>query len=49
MPLAGLSLQWDSDLGTTFLARVDVQGSDDLNQWRSVVPSAAIARMQHDQ
>ena len=48
-PLAELSLQWESQTDSTFLARLEVEASDDLNSWRTVVGSAAIARLQHSQ
>ncbi len=48
-PLARLSLEWESAAGSTFLTRIDVEASDDLNRWRMVVPAAAVARLQYDQ
>ena len=48
-PLAQLSLQWESQAGATFLARIDVEASDDLNAWRTVVPSAAVAQLRYGQ
>ena len=47
--IVGLRLAIDEAKGTSFLARVQVQGSDDLNRWHTIVPAAAIARMRHDE
>jgi hypothetical protein len=47
VPLASLTLVWQASPGASFLGHVDVQGSDDLNQWRTLASSAAIAEMQH--
>jgi Protein of unknown function (DUF3999) len=47
-PLARIGLTWDAAPGVTFLAPVSVSASDDLNAWRTVVPSSAIAQLQRD-
>jgi hypothetical protein len=47
-PLAGLSLTWTAREDASFLAHLRVEGSDDLNRWQTLVPSAAVARMRHD-
>ena len=46
-PLAGLSLTWQVREDASFLAHLRVEGSDDLNRWQTLVPSAAVARMRH--
>ena len=46
-PLVSLSLEWEAREGASFLGHVDVQASDDLNRWRTVVSAAAIAQMRH--
>jgi hypothetical protein len=48
-PLAELSLEWEGQTESTFLARVHVEASDDLNSWQTVVTSAAIARLRYGQ
>lgn len=45
-PVAALSLDWQAPPDASFLARVRVEASDDLDRWRTVVPSAALARLQ---
>jgi hypothetical protein len=47
-PLARLGLSWNAPAGVTFLARVTVQGSNDLNAWRTIVSSAAVAQLERD-
>jgi hypothetical protein len=47
-PLTRLALSWDAPAGVTFLARVNVQGSNDLDTWRTLVSSAAVAQLQRD-
>jgi hypothetical protein len=47
-PLSRLALSWNAPAGFTFLARVNVQGSNDLNRWHTLVGSAAIARLHRD-
>ena len=47
VPVDRLSLEWDAPPGTTFLARVSVDASDDLTLWRSVAMGTAIARLQY--
>ena len=47
VPVDRLSLEWDAPEGTTFLARVSVDTSDDLTLWRPVASGVAIARLQH--
>ena len=47
-PLSRLALSWTAPAGFTFLARVTVQGSNDLNTWRALVGSTAIAQLQRD-
>jgi Protein of unknown function (DUF3999) len=42
-----MSLGIDGSGTTSFLARIDVQRSEDLSRWQTVVSGAAIARMQH--
>jgi Protein of unknown function (DUF3999) len=46
--IARVALGWDAPPGVTFLAPVTVFASDDLNSWRTVVASAAIAQLQRD-
>jgi hypothetical protein len=48
VPIDRVSLAWEAGPGVSFLAQVGVQGSDDLNRWRTIVASAAIAQMQRD-
>jgi hypothetical protein len=48
VPINRVSLTWEVAPGVTFLARVSVQGSDDLNRWQTMVPSAALAQLQHE-
>jgi hypothetical protein len=45
--IVGLALIIEDARGASFLARVGVQGSDDLNRWRTIVPAAVVARMRH--
>jgi hypothetical protein len=47
-PLTRLALSWTAPEGVTFLSRVSVQGSDDLDTWRTLVPSAALAQLRRD-
>ena len=47
MAIDRMSFVIDASSNTSFLARVDVQRSDDLSRWQTVVSGAAIARMQH--
>jgi hypothetical protein len=47
-PVTRLALSWGAPASTTFLARVSVQASNDLDIWRTVVPSAAVAQLQRD-
>jgi len=46
--IARVALDWDASSGVTFLAPVTVSVSDDLNAWRTLVPSAAIAQLQRE-
>ena len=47
-PLTRLALSWAAPAGVTFLARVNVQESNDLDTWRTLVSSAAVAQLQRD-
>jgi hypothetical protein len=47
-PLARIDLMWDAAPGATFLVPVSVVASDDLNAWRTVVASSAIAQLQRE-
>jgi hypothetical protein len=47
-PLTRIALSWNAPEGVTFLSRVTVQGTDDLDTWRTLVPSAALAQLQRD-
>jgi uncharacterized protein DUF3999 len=47
-PLAKIALTWDAAPGVTFLAPVSVSASDDLNGWRTVVASSAVAQLQRE-
>jgi uncharacterized protein DUF3999 len=47
-PTARIALTWETPPGLTFLAPVAVSASDDLNAWRTVVSSAAIAQLQRE-
>jgi hypothetical protein len=47
-PVTRIALSWKAAPATTFLARVSVQASNDLDAWRTVVPSAAVAQLQRD-
>jgi hypothetical protein len=47
-PLSRLALSWNAPAGVTFLARVNVQGSNDLNTWRALVGPSAIAQLRRD-
>ena len=44
-PLAGLQLDWQAREDAGFLGHVRVEGSDDLNQWRTLQPAVAVAQM----
>jgi hypothetical protein len=44
-PLASLSLGWNAPDNASFLGHVHVEASDDLNKWRTLQMSAAIAQM----
>lgn len=46
VPVARLELSWTAPDDLTFLARVDVQASNDLSTWRTIVSSAALARLE---
>lgn len=46
--LTRVSLSWQAAPDVSFLARVSIQGSDDLNSWRTFVASAALAQLQRD-
>jgi hypothetical protein len=46
--LTRVALSWQAAPDVTFLARASVQGSDDLNSWRTLVPSAALAQLRRD-
>ena len=43
--ITGISLDWQAPADASFLAHVRVEGSDNLNQWRTLQSSAAIAQM----
>ena len=43
--LGGIALDWQAPADASFLAHVRVEGSDDLNRWRTLQSSAAIAQM----
>ena len=45
--IVGLRLEMGEPQGAGFLARIQVQSSDDLNRWLTIAPAAAIARMRH--
>ncbi|MGH9347361.1 MAG: DUF3999 domain-containing protein [Vicinamibacterales bacterium] len=47
-PITSMSLSWQAPQDETFLARVAVQSSDDLDRWQTVVPSAALAQLRRD-
>lgn len=47
-PTSAMALSWTSTPGATFLARVSVLGSDDLDHWKTLVQSSAVAQLQHD-
>lgn len=47
-PLARIALSWEASAGVTFLARVSVLRSDNLDAWQTIVPSAAIAQLQRE-
>jgi hypothetical protein len=49
MPVARIALTWQAAADVTFLARVSVEGSNDLDRWRTVVPSAALVQLQRDE
>jgi hypothetical protein len=44
-PIERIALAWDVAADATFLARVDVDGSDDLTTWRSLAAAVAVARL----
>jgi hypothetical protein len=46
--LTRVALSWQAAPEVTFLARASVQGSDDLNGWQTLVPSAALAQLGRD-
>jgi hypothetical protein len=48
-PLAMLSVSWDAPPNVTFLARVNILASDDLNSWQTIVASAALAQLRRDE
>jgi hypothetical protein len=43
--LGGIALDWQAPADASFLGHVRVEGSDDLNRWRTLQASAAIAQM----
>jgi hypothetical protein len=43
--LGGIALDWQAPADASFLGHVRVEGSDDLNRWRTLQSSAAIAQM----
>jgi hypothetical protein len=43
-PIQSLELDWRGDAGD-FVGKVRIEGSDDLNAWRSVADQAALARL----
>jgi hypothetical protein len=43
--LGGIALDWQTPADASFLGHVRVDGSDDLNRWRTLQSSAAIAQM----
>jgi len=47
LPVDRLSLEWETPDGTRFLARVDVEVSDDLTLWRPLARGAAIAHLEY--
>ena len=47
-PVLRLALTWTAPAGVTFLARVMVQASNDLDAWRTLVASAALAQLRRD-
>jgi Protein of unknown function (DUF3999) len=47
-PITRMALSWEAPAGLTFLARVSVLRSDDLDDWRTLVSSAAVAQLQRD-
>ena len=47
-PLARIALSWESSPDVTFLVRVSVLRSDNLDTWQTIVPSAAIAQLQRE-
>jgi hypothetical protein len=47
-PATRIALTWQAAPEVTFLAHVSVQGSDDLDRWRTLVPSAAIAQLKRE-
>jgi hypothetical protein len=46
--LTRVALSWQAAPEVTFLARASVQGSDDLNGWQTLVPSATLAQLGRD-
>lgn len=47
-PLTKIAVTWETSPGATFLAPVSVSASDDLNRWRVVVASSALAQLQRE-
>jgi hypothetical protein len=43
-----IALAWEAAPDTTFVARVGVEGSNDLNAWRTLVASTALAQLRRD-
>jgi hypothetical protein len=48
-PVGRVRLEWDAPPQTTFLSGISILGSDDLDAWRPIVGSAAIAQMRRDE
>lgn len=46
-PLAGLRIDW-SDTGGDVTAQFSISASDDLQQWRALVPSATVLNLKQD-
>ena len=44
-PLGSLALDWQAPADASLLGRIRVDGSDDLDRWQTLQPSAAIAQM----
>lgn len=47
-PITRIALTWSADPQVTFVARVTLEASDDLNRWRTLSPSAALAQLRRD-